>query len=90
LPVRTYPFLIRIRLIIPRPDQPKEYLQTGKHCSTNSKPKIGLLCTHISAQTSSYPSSQTNVEACVPLPQATGRRIHVGVRVVHSVCAEER
>ena len=26
------------------PDQQDKYLQTGKRCSTNRKPKIGLLC----------------------------------------------
>ena len=26
------------------PDQLDKYLQTGKRCSTNRKPKIGLLC----------------------------------------------
>jgi hypothetical protein len=26
---------------------------------------------------------KTDVEACVPLSQTTGRRIHVGVRVIH-------
>ena len=29
--------------------------------------------------------SQTNVQACVPLPQSTGRRIYVGVCVVYFV-----
>jgi hypothetical protein len=43
LPVQRFPLPTLIRLISPRPDQPEEYLQTGKRCSTNRKPKIGLL-----------------------------------------------
>jgi hypothetical protein len=34
---------------------------------------------------SEFSRRETDVEACVPLSQETGRRIHVGVRVVHFV-----
>ena len=38
---------------------------------------------HIGA--SEFSRRKTDVEACVPLAQATGRRIHAGVCVVHFV-----
>lgn len=43
LPVQRYPLLAPIRWTNRCPDQPDKYLLTGKRCSTNRKPKIGLL-----------------------------------------------
>jgi len=44
LPVQCFPLPTSIRWTNRCPDQPDEYLQTGKRCSTNRKPTIDLLC----------------------------------------------